>query len=153
MSSSQGFRLFPLTFLLLFFYNLPYVDNTVLRFALVGCGTIAPTHAQALAALRDEGACLSACCDSVPERAAAFAAQFGLEARSFEAILADPAINALTICVPSGLHAELGERALRAGKHVVVEKPMDITLAACDRLIAAQKASGKSLDGDLAASI
>ncbi len=120
-------------------------DNTALRFALVGCGTIAPTHAQALAALRDEGARLSVCCDSVPERAAAFAAEFGLKAKAFEAILSDPAIDAVTICVPSGLHADLGERALRAGKHVVVEKPMDILLAACDRLLAAQKASGKAL--------
>ena len=119
------------------------MSETPLRFALIGCGTIAPTQAQALAALHDEGARLTACCDVVPERAAAFAAQFGAEAKSFEAILADPMVDAVTVCVPSGLHAELGERALRAGKHVVVEKPMDITLAACDRLIAARKASGK----------
>jgi len=119
------------------------MSDTPLRFALVGCGTIAPTQAQALRALQDEGARLTVCCDVVPERATAFAARFGLEAKTFDAILADPAIDAVTICVPSGLHAELGERALRAGKHVVVEKPMDITLAACDRLLAAQKASGK----------
>ena len=116
-----------------------------LQIALIGCGTIAPTQAQALAALASEGVHLTACADSVPERAAALAAQFGLEPKTFEAVLADATIDAVSICVPSGLHAELGERALRAGKHVVVEKPMDITLAACDRLIAAQKASGKVL--------
>jgi len=121
------------------------MSNTSLQIALVGCGTIAPTHAQALAALQGEGVRLTTCCDILPERAAAFAAQFGLEAKAFEAILADPSIDAVTICVPSGLHAELGERVLGAGKHVIVEKPMDITLAACDRLIAAQKASGKVL--------
>ena len=117
--------------------------NSSLKIALIGCGTIAPTQAQALAALPGEDVRLTSCCDILPEKASAFAAQFGLEVKSFEAILADPAIDAVTICVPSGLHAELGERALRAGKHVIVEKPMDITLAACDRLIAAQKSSGK----------
>lgn len=121
------------------------MPDTSFQIALVGCGTIAPTHAQALAALQGEGVRLTTCCDILPERAAAFATQFGLEAKSFEAILADPAIDAVTVCVPSGLHAELGERALRAGKHVIVEKPMDIALAACDRLIAAQKASRKVL--------
>lgn len=121
------------------------MSNTPLRFALVGCGTIAPTHAQALAALEPEGARLVACADIVPERAAAFASQFGPAVQDFDAILADPSIDAVTVCAPSGRHAELGERALRAGKHVVVEKPMEITLEDCDRLLAAQKESGKRL--------
>ena len=119
-------------------------DNT-LRFAIVGCGVIGPTHANALTALRPEGARLAAFADEVPERAAALADQFGAKAQSFESILADPSIDAVTICVPSGLHAELGGRALRAGKHVVVEKPMDVSVAACDALLAAQKESGKRL--------
>ena len=118
---------------------------TPLRFAIVGCGTIAPTHTQALAALKGDGAELVACSDSVAARADDFAAKFGLEARTFEALLADPAIDAVSICTPSGLHAELGGRALRAGKHVVVEKPMDVSLEACDRLLAAQRESGKRL--------
>ena len=121
------------------------MPNTPLRFALVGCGTIAPTHAEALAALAGDGAELAACCDTVPEKASAFAAKFGLAVRDFDALLADPAIDALTFCTPSGTHAELGVLALQAGKHVLVEKPMDITLAACDRLLAAQRESGKAL--------
>ena len=121
------------------------MPQTPLRFAIVGCGTIASTHAQALAALTEEGAQLAACTDVVPERAEAFAAKFGLEVRDFDALLADPTIDALTFCVPSGLHAELGAQALRAGKHVVIEKPMDITLDACDTLLAAQRESGKAL--------
>jgi len=116
-----------------------------LRFALVGCGSIAPTHANALAALHGDGARLVACADSVPHRAELFAQQFGLEARSFEAVLDDPAIDAVTVCVPSGLHAALGVRALRAGKHVVVEKPMDVSLPACDALLAASRESGRTL--------
>ena len=92
------------------------MPDTPLQFAIIGCGTIGPTHAQALTALQPEGARLSAFADEVPARAEALAAQFGAKAQTFEAILADPAIDAVTICVPSGLHAELGARALRAGK-------------------------------------
>ncbi|MGI4788911.1 MAG: Gfo/Idh/MocA family protein [Janthinobacterium lividum] len=121
------------------------MSDDLLRFAIVGCGTIAPTHAQVLTALKAEGASLAAFADEVPERADAMAAQFGAKALSFEAVLADPTIDAVTLCIPSGLHAELGVRALRAGKHVVVEKPMDVSLAACDRLLAAQRESGKRL--------
>ena len=119
--------------------------DTPLRFAIVGCGTIAPTHAEALTALKDQGASLVACCDSVAERAGALASRFGLDMCEFDDLLADPAIDAVCICAPSGLHADLGVRALGAGKHVMVEKPMDISLAACDRLLAAQRASGKRL--------
>ena len=121
------------------------MPDTPLNFAIVGCGTIAPTHAHALAALQPEGVRLTVCCDDVPERASSLAAQFGLTVTSFEDALADPDVHAVSVCVPSGLHADLGERALRAGKHVVVEKPMDVSLAACDRLLAAQEASGKML--------
>lgn len=119
--------------------------SDTLQFAIIGCGVIGPTHAAALAALQPQGARLAAFVDEVPARAEALAAQYGAEAKSFQDVLADPSIDAVTIGVPSGLHAELGARALRAGKHVVVEKPMDISLAACDRLLAAQKESGKRL--------
>ncbi len=114
-----------------------------LRFALVGCGSIAETQARQLAALPE--ASLAVCCDVLPERAAALAAQFGARAPSYADALADPDIDAVTICAPSGLHAALGVPALRAGKHVIVEKPMDVSLAACDALLAAQRETGKTL--------
>ena len=116
-----------------------------LRFAVVGCGTIAPTHAEALAALPPGEAELTACADLVPERAAAFAARFGCRALPLEAVLAAPDIDAVSVCTPSGLHAEIGARALAAGRHVVVEKPMDIALDACDRLLQAQRVAGRAL--------
>lgn len=114
-----------------------------LQFALVGCGSIASTHADALAALPDVH--LAACCDIVPEQAAAFAQKYGLRALPFADVLNDPAIEAVTVCVPSGLHAEIGTQALSAGKHVILEKPMDISLAACDRLLAAAKDARRTL--------
>ena len=115
-----------------------------LTFALVGCGSIAPTQAKALAALPGD-ARLTHCCDTNSALADKFAAEFGLKTASFEAIMTDPAIDAVTFCTPSGLHATLGARALAAGKHVVIEKPMEITPAACEPLLAAQRASGRKL--------
>lgn len=115
-----------------------------MRFALVGCGVIAPTHARALLGLPDRAE-LVACSDVVPGRARALAAELGIEARAYADVLADPTIDAVTVCTPSGLHAEVGVPALLAGKHVVVEKPMDVSLEACDRLLAAQARSGATL--------
>lgn len=117
---------------------------TPLSFAIIGCGSIAPTHAKALAALPGE-ARLTHCCDTHTALADSFATRFSLKPATFEAILADPTIDAVTFCTPSGLHAELGTRALAAGKHVVIEKPMEITAAACAPLLAAQRASGRKL--------
>lgn len=115
-----------------------------MRFALVGCGVIAATHVRALQELRDR-VDLVVCSDVVPERAKALAAQFGLKAAAYEDVLADPVIDAVTVCTPSGRHAEVGVPALLAGKHVIVEKPMEVSLEACDRLLAAQATSGTTL--------
>jgi predicted dehydrogenase len=60
-------------------------------------------------------------------------------------LLARADVDAVCVCVPSGLHAEIGVRAARAGKHVVCEKPIDVSLEAADRLIAAAHESGVTL--------
>src|SRR6266478_3365696 len=63
--------------------------------------------------------------------AAAFAAARGCAAEpGLDALLARGDVDVVCVCVPSGLHAEVGVRAARAGKHLVVEKPIDVTLAA-----------------------
>lgn len=110
------------------------IDQPV-TFALVGCGAIAPTQAKALAALRGE-ARLTHCCDLDGARAVELAEKFQLKAVTFEEILADPGVEAVTLCTPSGAHGELAARALRAGKHVVVEKPLEVSVAACEALCA-----------------
>ena len=115
-----------------------------LRFAVVGCGAIAPTPVRALQQLAGRVE-LVACSDILPERAEALAADFGLTAMSYDDILRDPTIDAVSVCVPSGRHAEVGVPALLAGKHVIIEKPMEVTLEACDRLLEAQRASGRTL--------
>lgn len=115
-----------------------------LVFALVGCGAIAPTQAQALKDLHGR-ARLARCVDVDPERAARLAERFGATVSSWEAVLNDPGIDVVTFCTPSGLHGDLAGEALAAGKHVIVEKPMEVSLAACDRLLDAQKRSGRRL--------
>ncbi len=105
----------------------------------------AATHAKAIAGL--PGAHLVTAVDVAPERARALTAQFGGEPETdLRRVLARPEVEVGLVCVPSGLHTEVGCQAAAAGKHVLVEKPIDITLAAADRLIAAEGA------GDIIAS-
>src|SRR5215469_4291188 len=107
-------------------------------FGIVGTGVIAAMHAAAIATL--PGTRLAA------GTAAAFAAARGCAAEpSLDALLARPDVDVVCVCVPSGLHAEIGVRAARAGKHLAVEKPVDVTLAAADRLIEAARDAGVAL--------
>ncbi len=109
-------------------------------FAIVGCGVIAPSHARAIQALPD--ARLVAAVDVVEERAHALAAKFGGDPDTdLDRVLARADIEVVCVCVPSGLHGEVGRRAAEAGKHVLVEKPIDITLPAADDLISTARRS------------
>lgn len=115
-----------------------------LGFAIVGCGVISSFHARALAEV--PGARLAAVADVVPERAGRLGAEFSVpfSADPPEVIQRDD-VDAVCVCVPSGLHAEIGVMAARAGKHVVVEKPIDVSLDAADRLLEACDAAGVQL--------
>jgi UDP-N-acetyl-2-amino-2-deoxyglucuronate dehydrogenase len=116
-----------------------------LGFAIIGCGVIAPQHARALASLPGRARLLVSV-DPVHDRAAAFAAEYGGRATTdLDEVLADPSVGAVSICTPTGLHAALAVRALGAGKHVVVEKPIDVDGAAADRLVAAAAASDRTV--------
>jgi len=114
---------------------------------IAGCGVIAATHAAAIGAIGEAGgARLVAVTDADAGRAAAFASSHGCAAEpDLAALLARADIDVVCVCVPSGLHAEVGIRAAAAGKHLVVEKPIDVSLAAADRLIAAASGAGVSM--------
>jgi UDP-N-acetyl-2-amino-2-deoxyglucuronate dehydrogenase len=113
-------------------------------FGIVGTGVIAAMHAAAIATV--PRARLAAVTDVAGGAAAAFAAARGCAAEpGLDQLLARPDVDVVCVCVPSGLHAEVGIRAARAGKHLVVEKPIDVTLAAADRLIEAARAAGVAL--------
>jgi predicted dehydrogenase len=105
-------------------------------FAIIGCGLISKFHARAIADV--PGAELVACYDRVPEAADRLAAETGCKAyHSLEALLADPRVEVVTVATPSGAHLEPAVAAARAGKHVIVEKPLEITLERCDAIIRA----------------
>ena len=105
-------------------------------FGIIGCGMISNFHAKAIADVR--GAKLVACFDAVPASADRLAASTGCKAyHKLEEMLADPRVTIVTIGTPSGAHLEPGLAAANAGKHVIVEKPLEITLKRCDRLIEA----------------
>jgi UDP-N-acetyl-2-amino-2-deoxyglucuronate dehydrogenase len=106
------------------------------RVALVGCGRISKNHFEALRKI--EGLSLSAVCDIVPERARAAGEQEGVPFfNSYEELLDGADADVVSVCTPSGLHAAQGALAARAGKHVITEKPMAITLGQADDLVKA----------------
>ena len=110
-------------------------------FGIVGCGMIANFHAKAIAEI--ENAKVVACTDSRFESAEKFAASQNCQAyKTVEEMVADPNVTVVTICTPSGAHMEPAVTAAKAGKHVIVEKPLEITLERCDAIIDACQETG-----------
>jgi len=115
-----------------------------IRFAIVGCGAIAPMHAEAIG--RAEGAALVAVVYRRAEQARAFADARGIAWEpGLPSLLRRRDIDAVSVCTPSGLHAEMAVAAMEAGKDVVVEKPLAITLAQADAAIEAARRTGRIL--------
>jgi UDP-N-acetyl-2-amino-2-deoxyglucuronate dehydrogenase len=118
-------------------------------FGIVGTGVIAAIHADAIALLSKTGrpeARLVAVTDVAADAAAAFAAARGCSVEpDLSALLARRDVEVVCVCVPSGLHADIGVQAAKAGKHLVVEKPIDVSLDAADRLIDAARTAGVAL--------
>lgn len=95
-------------------------------FGVIGCGGIALWHINATNSI--ENAELKAVCDVSRERAAEFGEKFGVPwFTDPDDMLSSDNVDAISICTPSGLHAELAEKAFTYGKHVAVEKPLAIT--------------------------
>lgn len=104
-----------------------------LGFGLIGCGRVARYHAQALTEI--EGSDLVAVCDIVPERADDFSRRYGGDACcDYRELLERKDVDVVCIATPSGDHPAIGIDAARAGKHVVMEKPIGLTLTEIDAL-------------------
>jgi len=117
-------------------------------FGIIGCGMIGDFHAKAIADVR--GAKLAACFDVYPDAANRVAKSTGCTAyHDLHEFLADPAVDVVTIGTPSGAHMGPAVAAARAGKHVIVEKPLEITLSRCDRIIRECKKAGVVLSSIL----
>ncbi|MGH7143192.1 MAG: Gfo/Idh/MocA family protein [Planctomycetota bacterium] len=110
--------------------------KSTLGFGIVGLGMIAEFHAKAIEAMT--GGKLVACFSRSAEKAKTFAAAHACTAYSdLKKFLADPNLDVVCICTPSGAHRDPAVAAAHAGKHVVVEKPLEITLERCDAILAA----------------
>jgi UDP-N-acetyl-2-amino-2-deoxyglucuronate dehydrogenase len=109
-------------------------DTAPIRIALAGCGRISRNHFEAIAKI--EGVGLVAVCDIIAERAREAGERYGVPAfESFDEMLASAQCDAVALCTPSGLHPKQGIIAARAGKHVICEKPMAISLEDADALV------------------
>ena len=110
-------------------------------YAVVGLG-VGVNHADA--AFKSERADLVVVCDLIQEKLDKAAEKYPgvLTYLDFDEMLKNPDIDVVSICVPSGMHADLAVRALEAGKHVLVEKPIDITVDAAMRIEEARVRTG-----------
>ena len=117
-----------------------------MNFGIVGTGLIAEFHAKALAEI--PGATIVACLDKFPERAAQYAQKNGGAAYDdLGKFLAHPGLDIVNICTPSGLHMDVALQAAAAGKHLIIEKPLETSTARCEKIIEAADRAGVTLSG------
>jgi predicted dehydrogenase len=104
--------------------------------AIVGCGWVSDWHVADGLALLPDLFTVAACCDTDAERLKQFAARYGVErqVRNYADVLSMPDIDAVVVCTPPALHHDMVIAALRAGKHVVCEKPFSDSLASVDEI-------------------
>lgn len=120
------------------------MDRKKTGFGIIGTGAIAAHHANSIKEL--ESAELLAVCSRAPERAAEAAERFGVKAyTSMEEMLKRKDIEVVAICTESGYHLEPALAAAGAGKHVLIEKPIEVTLERADQMIEACRTAGVKL--------
>src|SRR4051812_37266662 len=104
-----------------------------INFAIVGCGRIAQRHAEHI----NNSGKLVAVCDIVKDKADALASKYGANAYTdiAELIKNEENIDVVSVCSPNGLHATHTIHSLRAGFHVLCEKPMAINVHDCGEMI------------------
>src|SRR5947209_19775275 len=115
-----------------------------LRFGLVGCGVIGPVHAEAISRLPD--AVLVSVADLIPERAQKLAVRYAATPYTdLSTMLEREGLDVVIICTPSGKHGEHVCQVMRSGRHVIVEKPMEIRREALDEMLRVQQETGMKL--------
>lgn len=119
----------------------------MIRIAVIGTGNIAHAHVDAYLQFPDRCK-IVALVDIVPEKAQKMKERYGLDADVYDAhekILSRQDIDLADVCTPPYVHASISIHCLRAGMHVVCEKPMAASLEECDEMIRARDESGKKL--------
>ena len=118
----------------------------MIKFALLGCGRIAKRHSDLLGGGHINGAKLVGVCDVIRERADAIGSRYGVPAYyDLERLLEQQDVDVVSVLTPSGLHPIHAIAVAKAGKHVVVEKPMALRLDDADAMIEACDAAGVKL--------
>lgn len=114
-----------------------------IQFAIIGCGRIAQRHAEHIHSM----AHLAAVCDTKVQRADELGAKYRCRAYTTidDLLSKEASVQVVSICTPNGLHAEHAIKALRAGKHVLCEKPMALRVADCRRMIEEEERNGRKL--------
>lgn len=122
--------------------------SSPLRVAVIGAGSIADAHLYAYSKAADRAQVVLVS-DVAPERAQRAAERFGVPniCGGYREVLGRDDVDAVSICTPPFLHAEIAAECLRAGKHVLCEKPVAATLAELDSIEAAEKENGKLFSG------
>ena len=118
----------------------------MIRWGILGCGDV--TEVKSGPALRKAArSTVVSCMRRDAAKAADYAERHGIPRSTgdADALIGDAEVDAVYVATPPDSHAEYAVRALQAGKHVLVEKPMALTVAECDRMIEAAEASGRSL--------
>lgn len=115
-----------------------------LEIGIIGCGNISDTHAEAI--INSEKGSLTAAHSRTAAKLDAFCDKHGIEgSTSYEDFLVTPNLDAVSICTPSGTHLDYGKKAAEAGKHVIVEKPIEVTVKRGKELIESCKENGVQL--------
>ena len=105
-----------------------------LKTGIVGCGTIADIQAQAI--LKSGNAELQSVFSRNSENAKKCGDKYDVNwYNDWQKFISDPDLDIVSICTPNGNHLEYGEKAAEAGKHIIVEKPIEVTLKRANRLI------------------
>ena len=120
------------------------MSHPVFKIALLGCGRISKNHFESIAKV--DGLALSAVCDVIGERAREAGEKWAVPwYAAYDQMLRESQCDAVAIATPSGLHPAHGIMAAKAGKHVISEKPMAISLASADQLVHTCDAAGVHL--------
>jgi predicted dehydrogenase len=115
-----------------------------LKTGIIGAGKVAPLHAAALMNLEESA--FTAVCSRSRERANALAQQYRVKAYTdVEEMIRAGGVQAVMVCTPHPAHAEVALKAMAAGAHVMIEKPLASSLADCDAMIAAAKSANIKL--------
>jgi UDP-N-acetyl-2-amino-2-deoxyglucuronate dehydrogenase len=117
--------------------------SSAFKFGIVGCGRIGQRHAEHIVNV----GILSAVCDTDKTKAKTLAEKYGVPwfTSEEEMLVGRPDMDVISVCTPNGLHAEHSITALKAGKHVLCEKPMAISVKDCSAMIQAAERANKRL--------